>query len=84
VYRSGERLPSVRQLSRQQQVSTATAVAALQLLEDQGHIEVRPRSGYYVRPRLRSAFCKSSNRCPCGRSRFRPIRARALRWRRCN
>ncbi len=56
VYRPGERLPSVRQLSLQQQVSTATAVSALQLLEDQGHIEARQRSGYYVRPRLRSTL----------------------------
>lgn len=56
VYRPGERLPSVRLLARQHQVSTATAVSALRLLEDQGQIEARQRSGYYVRPRLRSAL----------------------------
>ncbi|MGY6275129.1 aminotransferase-like domain-containing protein [Methylomonas sp. MgM2] len=56
IYRPGERLPSVRLLSRQHQISTATAVSALRLLEDQGRIEARQRSGYYVRPRLRSVL----------------------------
>ncbi|MCK9605787.1 MAG: PLP-dependent aminotransferase family protein [Methylomonas sp.] len=56
IYRAGERLPSVRLLSQQHQISTATAVSALRLLEDQGQIEARQRSGYYVRPRLRSVL----------------------------
>lgn len=56
IYHPGERLPSVRQISQQHQVSTATAVSALHLLEDQGHVEARQRSGYYVRPRLRSTL----------------------------
>jgi len=56
LYRPGERLPSVRQLSHQHQVSTATAVSALRLLEDQGHLEARQRSGYYVRPRPRCSL----------------------------
>jgi DNA-binding GntR family transcriptional regulator len=54
LYRPGERLPSVRQLSQQHRVSTATAVSALRRLEDQGYIEARQRSGYYVRARSRS------------------------------
>lgn len=53
IYRPSERLPSVRQLSQQHQVSTATSVSALRLLEDQGHIEARLRSGFYVRSRAR-------------------------------
>lgn len=56
IYRAGDRLPSVRLLSQQHQISTATAVSALRLLEDQGQIEARQRSGYYVRPRLRSVL----------------------------
>jgi DNA-binding transcriptional MocR family regulator len=49
VLRAGERMPSLRQLARDQQVSMATAVEAYLQLERQGLVEARPRSGYYVR-----------------------------------
>ncbi|MBX7099597.1 MAG: PLP-dependent aminotransferase family protein [Myxococcaceae bacterium] len=49
--RPGDRLPSVRQLATQQGCSVATAIQALATLENQGWIEVRSRSGHYVRPR---------------------------------
>ncbi len=49
--RPGDRLPSVRQLASQRHVSVSTVLQALVLLEGQGLIEVRPRSGHYVRPR---------------------------------
>jgi DNA-binding transcriptional MocR family regulator len=45
---AGERLPSVRQLSRERRVSIATVTHAYALLELRGLIETRPRSGYYV------------------------------------
>ncbi|APZ43199.1 PLP-dependent aminotransferase family protein [Acidihalobacter ferrooxydans] len=48
-YRPGDRLPGVRRLSTQFGVSISTAVEACRLLEDRGRLEVRPRSGYYVR-----------------------------------
>jgi DNA-binding transcriptional MocR family regulator len=51
VYVPGDRLPSVRSLARDRSVSVATAVAAYQMLADKGHIEARPRSGYYVSAR---------------------------------
>ncbi|WP_305858004.1 aminotransferase-like domain-containing protein [Balneatrix alpica] len=51
AYVEGERLPSVRRLHQEWQVSFSTALAALGLLEAQGLIEARPRSGYYVRAR---------------------------------
>lgn len=51
MYASGERLPGVRGLARTRGVSVATAVAAYQTLADTGHIEARPRSGFYVRTR---------------------------------
>lgn len=51
VYVPGERLPGVRALARKRGVSVATAVAAYQKLADQGRIEARPRSGFYVRVR---------------------------------
>jgi DNA-binding transcriptional MocR family regulator len=49
--RPGERVPSVRKCSEQQDVSIATVTQAYRLLEDQGLIEARPQSGYYVRAR---------------------------------
>lgn len=51
TFRPGDRLPSVRELSRDWRVSVTTAVGAYGLLEDRGLVEPRPRSGYYVRPR---------------------------------
>ncbi len=49
TYAPGARIPSVRQLSQQLQVSVSTVIGAYGLLEDQGRIEARPQSGYYVR-----------------------------------
>jgi DNA-binding transcriptional MocR family regulator len=47
--RAGEKVPSVRRLSRQEGVSISTVLQAYQTLEDRGVIEARPQSGYYVR-----------------------------------
>jgi DNA-binding transcriptional MocR family regulator len=47
--RAGDRVPSVRSLSQQQNVSVSTVLQAYQRLEDSGVIEARPQSGYYVR-----------------------------------
>ncbi|MBI3875549.1 MAG: PLP-dependent aminotransferase family protein, partial [Verrucomicrobia bacterium] len=49
--RPGERVPSVRKYSAQQDVSIATVMQAYRLLESQGWIEARPQSGYYVKPK---------------------------------
>jgi DNA-binding transcriptional MocR family regulator len=49
--RPGGRVPSVRKLSRQFEVSTNTVLQALSTLEARGLVEARPRSGFYVRPR---------------------------------
>ncbi|HUH98206.1 MAG TPA: PLP-dependent aminotransferase family protein [Anaerolineales bacterium] len=49
TYRPGERIPSVRQMSRQQGLSISSVLHAYLTLEDQGLIEARPQSGYYVR-----------------------------------
>jgi len=48
VYRPGERVPSVRKLSVQLNVSHATVLQAYANLEDQGMIKARPQSGFYV------------------------------------
>lgn len=49
----GTRLPSVRTLAAQHGVSLTTALQALRWLETRGHIEARPRSGYFVAKRTR-------------------------------
>lgn len=46
--RAGDRLPSVRALRSRRAVSQATVLQAYALLERQGLIESRPRSGYFV------------------------------------
>ena len=46
---AGTRLPSVRRLSRQEQVSITTILHAYELLEQDGVVEARPQSGYFVR-----------------------------------
>jgi DNA-binding transcriptional MocR family regulator len=51
AFRAGERIPSVRSLSRQFQVSVSTVLEAYNYLEDQGVIMARPQSGYYVNAR---------------------------------
>ncbi|MBL4584009.1 MAG: GntR family transcriptional regulator [Pseudomonadales bacterium] len=43
LYKTGERLPSVRAQSRQRTVSVSTAVAAFRLLENWGYVEARAR-----------------------------------------
>ncbi len=58
LIKPGDRLPSVRRMSRQKKVSITTVLQAYALLEDQGKIEARPQSGYYVRPQgLPEAVC---------------------------
>lgn len=45
------RVPSVRRLARQRDISVTTAVATLRVLEQRGLIEARPKSGYFVASR---------------------------------
>lgn len=44
-----QRIPSLRAMSNQSGTSVMTVMQAYRLLEDQGMIESRPQSGYYVR-----------------------------------
>ncbi|HUP22511.1 MAG TPA: PLP-dependent aminotransferase family protein [Thermoanaerobaculia bacterium] len=46
--RPGDRAPSVRALSRDQQVSITTAVEAYRVLESRALVEARPKSGFFV------------------------------------
>ena len=48
VYAPGDRLPSKRTTADNENVSVITVEHALALLEEEGYIEARQRSGYYV------------------------------------
>lgn len=50
--RAGDRLPSVRRLAQERSVSVATVLEAYLRLENAGLIEVRPKSGHFVRGRV--------------------------------
>jgi DNA-binding transcriptional MocR family regulator len=52
TYRSGQRLPSVRQLCRNWRASITTVVAAYRLLESRGLVEARAQSGHFALPPL--------------------------------
>jgi len=56
TFRAGERIPSIRAVSRQLSVSITTAMEAYRLLEDRGIVEARPQSGYYVRALMKNAI----------------------------
>lgn len=51
VYDSGQKLPSISQLTRKLNLSVNTVFRAYVELELMGMVEARPRSGYYVRPK---------------------------------
>ena len=54
LLKPGDRLPSVREASASRKLSPSTVFEAYYLLEAQGLVRSRPRSGYYVadKPRL--------------------------------
>jgi DNA-binding GntR family transcriptional regulator len=45
----GQKVPSVRHLSAQRGVSISTVLQAYRVLENEGLIEAKPQSGYFVR-----------------------------------
>jgi len=51
LYVGGDRMPSIRALSREHGVSVTTVQEAYRQLEDAGMVESRPKSGYFVRAR---------------------------------
>lgn len=63
VLKTGEKLPSVRMVCREQGLSMSTVTQAYYELESRSLIETRPRSGYYVSipPKKRLAIPETSN-----------------------
>lgn len=55
-YTAGERLPSLRDLHRRTGLSVTTAAQAYMELEARGLVEAREKSGFFVRPLLRTAL----------------------------
>lgn len=51
--RPGDRLPSVRRMSAQREVSIPTVLQAYRMLEARRIVRARPQSGFYVLPRER-------------------------------
>jgi DNA-binding transcriptional MocR family regulator len=45
---AGSRVPSLRQISKQRQISLSSALQAYRLLEERGVLEARPQSVFYV------------------------------------
>jgi DNA-binding transcriptional MocR family regulator len=68
VLRPCDRVPSVRQMSRERGVSVTTVLEAYRLLEDRGIIRAQPQSGYFVARR------------PQGSVRPKPTMSSALAW----
>ncbi len=62
TYRPGERIPSIRGLSRQMRLSINTVMRAYVHLENLGMIEAVPQSGYYVRCRTLEPERLSANK----------------------
>ena len=51
--RAGEKVASIRRLSRQKRVGISTALQAYMWLENRGHLEARPKSLRCLPPRTR-------------------------------
>ena len=56
TYQPGAPVPSVRVLSAEKRISITTVLKAYYLLEAQGLVEARKRSGFYVNPGIR-VYC---------------------------
>jgi DNA-binding transcriptional MocR family regulator len=56
AFAAGERLPSLREVAREEGVGLNTARAAFGLLEDEGLVRAFERGGFYARPRAGSAL----------------------------
>ncbi|MBU2288850.1 MAG: aminotransferase class I/II-fold pyridoxal phosphate-dependent enzyme, partial [Gammaproteobacteria bacterium] len=70
VLRPGDKLPSVRDASLARSMSRSTIFEAYYLLETDGLIEARPRSGYYVRSgRMATALPEPCDSTPDGLER---------------
>jgi len=61
-YQVGDKLPSLRKMSHENQVSIATVQEAYHLLEDRYLVESRPKSGYYILAKKSDASLPATTR----------------------
>ncbi len=61
IYRTGERLPSVRELADRYQVSRETAKLALGTMQDSGIVEILPSRGTFVSGQVPSVKAPAQN-----------------------
>lgn len=61
---AGTRLPSLRRLAGTRRLSISTVVQAMRQLEDEGLIEARPQSGFYVRPHPEGSVAEPGMQSP--------------------
>lgn len=64
VLTAGDRMPSVRALTRLHQVSLTTTLQVCRQLESEGWLEARPRSGYFVRQPRRNSLARVAEPLP--------------------
>ena len=50
--RSGDKIPSIRELRSKSKLSVSTILKAYESLEDRGLVRAQPKSGYYVSQRM--------------------------------
>lgn len=67
IYAYGSKLPSKRLLSEETETSTVTVEHAYLLLCDEGYVEARERSGYFVIFRKSDGFAASAERGSMGK-----------------
>ena len=60
----GDRMPSRRQLAKEKGLSVVTVEHSYELLCQEGYIESRPRSGFYVIYRALDGFAQAEGRAP--------------------
>src|SRR3569623_194659 len=65
--RAGDRLPSVRRLAEERSCSVSTVLEAYLRLENAGLIEVRPKSGHFVRRRAHEVVVEPRAARACSR-----------------
>lgn len=65
VLKPGDKLPSLRKVAAQRQLSLSTVIEAFRVLEDRGLVEAKPQAGFFVRkrPTPRTEQPRSHDRC---------------------
>jgi DNA-binding transcriptional MocR family regulator len=80
----GSRVPSLRDISKQQRISLSTALQAYRLLEDRGVLEARPQSGHYVTRRAAIRLDTPATSNPPSKAAPVAISATLLRLHQCS